>query len=273
MATGDEQLMQRIIDFELAMYRETSEVVRECEGGYAMLCPSLPLIYDANDVILMEEGISAEEADRIADEEIGGMGMVHRSLGHRVVAEGARLEPGLKRLGWEAEWAVYMVLRGVPDRQSDIEVTEHPLEEIADLRRALIREDLPLGQPKLAETTEQLLEMHRWMGEAGGDRWFVARDDHGNPASACRLYESEDKSLGQVEDVATLREARQRGLARAVVSAAIAASREAGHEHTFIAAVADDWPQLLYARVGFEPVGRLAWFRKKPPGSAGTPSG
>ena len=130
----------------------------------------------------------------------------------------------------------------------------------------MIREELPINQPKLAETTEQLLEMHRWMGEAGGDRWFVANDDHGNPASACRLYEKEGTGLGQVEDVATLREARQRGLARAVVLAAIAASREAGHEHTFIAAVADDWPQLLYARLGFEPVGRLPWFRKKPPG-------
>ena len=79
------------------------------------------------------------------------------------------------------------------------------------------------------------------------------------------------RALGQVEDVATLREARQRGLARAVVSAAIAASREAGHEHTFIAADADDWPQLLYTRLGFEPVGRLAWFRKKPPGTPASP--
>ena len=273
MATGDEQLLQRFIDFEIALYRETSEVVRECEGGFAMLCPSMPLVWDANDVVLMQEGVSAEDADRIADEELGGEGMDHRSLGHVVPNEGAKLEPGLLKLGWEVEWGVYMDRRGEPDRETRVEVTEHSLEEdeIADLRRKLIREELPINQPKLAETTEQLLELHRWMGKAGGDRWFVARDDHGNPASACRLYVKEGTGLGQVEDVATLREARQRGLARAVVSAAIAASREAGHEHTFIAAVADDWPQLLYSRLGFEPVGRMPWFRKKPPGAPASP--
>ena len=112
MAAGDEQLLQRIIDFELDLYRETSEVVRECEGGYAMLCPSLSLVWDANDVILMQEGISAEDADRIADEEIGGEGMEHRSLGHRIPPRGRASSRALKRLGWEVEWAVYMVLRG-----------------------------------------------------------------------------------------------------------------------------------------------------------------
>ena len=56
MATGDDKLFQRFIDFELDLYRETSEVVRECEGGYAMLCPSLSLVYDANDVILHAGG-------------------------------------------------------------------------------------------------------------------------------------------------------------------------------------------------------------------------
>ena len=61
-----------------------------------------------------------------------------------------------------------MDLRGEPDREPRVEVTEHPLEEIADLRRQMIREELPINQPKLAETTEQLLDMHRWMGEAGG---------------------------------------------------------------------------------------------------------
>ena len=77
------------------------------------------------------------------------------------------------------------------------------------------------------------------------------------------------RGSGQVEDVATLREARQRGLARAVVSAAIAASREAGHEHTCIAAVADDWPQLLYARLGFEPVGRFGLVSQEAAGHSG----
>lgn len=271
MASDDPELLQRFIDFELALYKEASEEVRPCEGGYAMLNPSIPLVWDANDVILTDEDVSAEVADRVADEQIGGMGMNHRSLAHRVPAAGARLERGLAALGWEVEWARYMELRGKPDRESDIEVTEHGIEEIADLRLRFHRDELPIAQPKRAETAEQLLELDRRVGKVGGDRWFVARDDHGNPASACRLYELPGQGIGQVEDVATLTEARKRGLARAVVLAATRASRDAGHEVTFIAAEADDWPQLLYERLGFRTIGSFAWFRKRPPDAAGTP--
>jgi len=271
MTAGDDELLQRFIDFELAIYKAASEEVRPCEGGYAMLNPTLDLVWDANDVILDEPGVSAEDADRLADEQIGGAGMKHRSLAHRIPAEGAKLAPGLEKLGWETEWTVYMELRGEPDRESEIDVKEMELAEFEELRSRLIREDLPLSQPKLPETAAQLLEFDHRVGKIGGDRWFVAFDDHGKPASACRFLELPGESVGQVEDVATLREARERGLARAVVLAAIRASREAGHEVTFIAADEADWPQLLYSRLGFETIGRYAWMRRKPPGMEGAP--
>ena len=60
-----------------------------------------------------------------------------------------------------------------------------------------------------------------------------------------------DGVVAQIEDVATLRDFRRRGLARATVSAAIDAALEMGHELIFIVADDDDWPQgpLRAARV------------------------
>ena len=53
-----------------------------------------------------------------------------------------------------------------------------------------------------------------------------------------------------------------------MISSALAASREAGHQLTFIVADADDWPRLLYEKLGFEPCGTLHVFRRAP--TAGT---
>ena len=100
--------------------------------------------------------------------------------------------------------------------------------------------------------------MGRRTGEAGGDRWFVAPPEE--PAAACCLLSGGE--IGQVEDVGTLAAARGQGLAKAVIRAAIAASREAGHRHTFIVADADDWPRLLYEKLGFETCGVLHVLRK-----------
>jgi hypothetical protein len=42
----------------------------------------------------------------------------------------------------------------------------------------------------------------------------------------------------------------------------VAESHAAGDDLTFLVADADDWPQRLYERLGFETVGRYARFLK-----------
>ena len=54
----------------------------------------------------------------------------------------------------------------------------------------------------------------------------------------------------------TLSEHRGKGLASAVVLRAAAAAREAGADFVFLVADSDDWPQKLYERLGFDPIGR-----------------
>jgi hypothetical protein len=43
----------------------------------------------------------------------------------------------------------------------------------------------------------------------------------------------------------------------------VAESHAAGNELTFLVADADDWPQRLYEKLGFETVGRYARFLRR----------
>jgi hypothetical protein len=61
---------------------------------------------------------------------------------------------------------------------------------------------------------------------------------------------------GQIEDVLTLEPFRNRGLARATVSVRSAASREAARPHV-PDRDRDDWPKELYAKLGFDEIGRI----------------
>jgi GNAT superfamily N-acetyltransferase len=135
------------------------------------------------------------------------------------------------------------------------------LDEIEGLRRALIAEEMPAEVEELEATVDQLFDISGRYGDAGGDRWFVAPAE-GEPLSACRLLRQ--GSIAQVEDVGTLERARERGYAKAIVLAAVAAAQAADDATIFLTAEAADWPQLLYARLGFETVGDLTILRRRP---------
>ena len=80
--------------------------------------------------------------------------------------------------------------------------------------------------------------------------------------------------VAMVDEVGTLTAHRQRGLARAVVSAAVVTASEWGAELIVVPADADDWPQLLYSRLGFAPVGVQVALTLRPgpvPGSVSGP--
>lgn len=251
-------MRDRLLEFELALDRRSNEEVVEYGWGTAFLSPALPLAWDANWVLIERTGMTAAELVAVADEALEGC--AHRAIAIRDEAEGERLAPQMAALpGWEVERNLYMLLRK-GDAVEHGEARETPLSGCEDLRRQLIRGEFSADAEDLEEMVGQLLEMGRRTGEAGGDRWFVAPP--AEPAAACCLLSGEE--IGQVEDVGTLASARGRGLAKAVIGAAIAASREAGHRHTFIVADADDWPRQLYEKLGFETCGVLHIFRRPP---------
>jgi len=100
----------------------------------------------------------------------------------------------------------------------------------------------------------QLVENKRSLSRAIETRFFAARVD-GRVASYCELYS--DGSTAQIENVLTLEPFRNRGLARATVSHARAEAKRSGHDLIFLVADRDDWPKKLYAKLGFDEVGRI----------------
>ncbi len=251
-------MRDRLLEFELALDLRSNEEVVEYPWGRAFLSPGLPLAWDSNWALVERSGMTAAEVVAAADEALAGYG--HRAIAIRDEGEGERLAAEIGAIpGWEAERNLYMLLGEDGDRATG-PARETPLSGCEGLRRDLIRGEFSADTDDLEETVDQLLEMCRRNGEAGGDRWFVAPPE--KPAAACCLLSGGE--IGQVEDVGTLSAARGQGLAQAVIKAAIAASREAGHRHTFIVADADDWPRLLYEKLGFETCGVLHILRKPP---------
>ena len=67
-----------------------------------------------------------------------------------------------------------------------------------------------------------------------------------------------------LEEVATLESERGKGLAQSVMLAALEAAQALEPELIFLSADADDWPKLMYERLGFETVGTLHVARRNP---------
>ena len=261
--------MQTILPIILRRDERLAQRVVELDGMRAHLDPRVPLVWDANWLLVERPGIPVEEIIAAADETIGRAGVSHRSLYAYDRDDAERLVRELEPRGWEVERGVYMVLRREPDRPAspEVAVEETVLDEVEEVRREFLADDLSEYFPEgvTREVLDQYLAFDRIVGEVSGDRWFVVRAN-GRVESFCRLLS--DEGLGQVEEVATLPQARNRGYARAVVLAAVAASRAADQELTFLGALADDWPRRLYARLGFDEIGDEVVLYRRPGAAA-----
>jgi GNAT superfamily N-acetyltransferase len=253
-----------LLAFELALDEEVCDEVHRESWGRLFLTPSAPLVWDSNWVGIEQVGMSVDQAVAIADDALGGEGFGHRTIcmldegdGRRI---GEEMEAGAARWPrWEVERTRYMLWRG--GQAEPGAGREVRLGEVEGLRRALIAELTPRTVDDFDATVAQLLDLNVRYARAAGDRWFVAPAE-GEPASACCLLRR--GGIGQVEDVATLEAAREHGHARAIVLSAVAAAQAAGDTTIFLTAEAADWPQLFYARLGFETVGDLTILRRRP---------
>jgi predicted GNAT family acetyltransferase len=111
------------------------------------------------------------------------------------------------------------------------------------------------------EESRRLADSDADAGVRTGARYFLVEREE--PAACCELLTTGD-GVGQVESVYTAIGHRGHGLASAVVRAAIAAAHERGDDLVMIMADAEDWPQRLYERLGFETVDIYRMFTRKP---------
>lgn len=226
------------------------------DAGVAYFDDDYPERYTANRIVVSDPAIGADELVASADDVLGGKGLAHRHVS--VMDEGGdRLAPGFRDAGYEAERVVGMVLRRPPDRPAPLPTEERSFDEVRPLTEEIYRRDLPTAP----EVAARFVEQHAAWDRKLGTRRFVARID-GAFAGQCELYPFGDDA--QVEFVDTLEEYRGRGVARSVVLAAVAAAHHAGAERVYIAAEDDDWPKLLYERLGFDPVGVMWDFTRYP---------
>jgi ribosomal protein S18 acetylase RimI-like enzyme len=242
------------------MDERTAERLEPTPFGPVLVHTRLARVHDLNFLRAEEPGdATAEELAAEADRVQGAAGIAHRRVNVRAEGQRKRLEPQFVQLGWEPQRFVVMVQRRGPDRPAEHEVREVDEPTLRPLWAEAIRSE-PHGKDEAL--VQQILEHRRDVGRAIATRLFAAEVD-GNLVAHSELY-SED-GVGQVENVYTLADYRGRGLARSLVLHGVSESQAAGNELTFLVADADDWPQRLYERLGFEIVGRYARFLKPRP--------
>jgi len=213
---------------------------------------------DDVDGAVADAGELAAEADRV----LGDAGLTHREIRIDDDTYGASLAAGLSRAGYGGDRLVVMALRRPADRPAATAVAEEV--DLTTLRPAL---EIVLRREPWATTEEIVRALADFRGELerhAGARFFCARVDD-EIAGMCELYVR--GSTAQIEDVNTLEEFRDRGLARAVVRRAADEALAGGADLVFLHALDDDWPKELYAKLGFDPIGHV-WSFVRPSGAS-----
>ena len=222
--------------------------------GTALFHEDFPTFHDHNFLRVERPAGDASAAELAAEADAVLAGFAHREIVVGDEAEGDRLAPGFAELGWRTERLVYQVRMRDPDRPAPVAAREVTIDEVFPFREETWRR--PYG-----EASVPLAAFGRVLAERIGARFFVSEVD-GAMASGCELYQHGD--VAQIETVDTLEEYRERGLARSVVLAATDAALAAGADLVFIIADDDDWPKELYAKLGFDAVGRFWQFTLPP---------
>lgn len=228
--------------------------------GTALLYEELPRVWSLN-YLLVERDLDQATAEALAaeaDELLGGAGLRHRKVEVLDETAGERLAGEFQALGWHVERDLVQPHRRPADRKVDISLVEEvDTETLAPVWAEAMRKDFGSDADVIRQLTE-----HKQVLAADGARFFAARVD-GVLASYCDLYS--DGRTAQIEAVQTLESFRNKGLARAVVSGALAASEAEGHDLTFLLADQADWPKQLYEKLGFDVVGSVYEFTLRRP--------
>jgi GNAT superfamily N-acetyltransferase len=251
------------LDTIVSYLRRTEEAivdeVRPLDQVTALLTPTLPLVWQLNAVRV--EDPEASPAQLIAAAEDALLHVSHRKLVVHDQQIGLRLAPALSRAGWNVYRLLVMVRDRAPERSAAPGAGGEVERATGARALAAFRREQPFGWQE--EAVQQLTAMDERYGGAVHARDFAAPPE--NPAASCRLYTAD--GIAQVDEVGTIERRRNRGHASAAVLAAVDTAAAEGCAPIFLLTDAADWPQHLYAKLGFSPIGQLYEFLKLPLGS------
>ncbi|MGH2806675.1 MAG: GNAT family N-acetyltransferase, partial [Actinomycetota bacterium] len=249
---------RRATAFVLEHQRGLCPHVEEWRWGIDFAHPELGRVWDLNVLYLDEssEDVTASALAQEAERIMGARGAEHRRVWTTDGTVGARLAPGFRSLGWDVDVHVVMSYRRPPDRVADTTIVREVGATIWPSREKQLRSYPWTNDADIVAQMKTLYELTMGTG--------IARDfaviEKGEATSFAFLFTR--GGIGQIEDVATLEEYRDRGLSRAVVYHVLKESLAAGNNLTFLIADALDWPRNFYASLGFEPVGNHYFFLK-----------
>jgi GNAT superfamily N-acetyltransferase len=237
----------------LVRERAATEVVPIPEG-VVVRQPQLGDVHYLNALIL-DAGVQPPTADivALADRWLGDLR--HRHVVFESAAAGERVAAALA--GWERRRTTFMVFAGDPGRvPRDRRARPISDDEMEALQLAALHEEGPEAAVR-SGLADRLAATQRVLRAGTPARCFGA-GEAGGLQSMCTLFGDENvagRRVAMIEEVATLASHRGRGLAHAVVGAAVIAALDWEAELIVVPADADDWPQVMYAGLGFTPVG------------------
>lgn len=259
--------LTRAFEFERRRLERLSTRLERFEFGVAYLDEEYRHRYYSNfllaDTRLVDA--SAEALIEAGERILGGAGYEHRLIILRDERQAERIASAFQTLGFSTSREVTMTQRRDPDRDADRPVEEVPFAVVRSLLQEIYGEDTELPE----DIALLFAEQHGKYERVAGARFFAARVD-GRLAGSCELYQEGDDA--QVEHVGTLKQFRGRGVARSVILRAVQAARKTGARHVFIVTDEEDWPRHLYARLGFDQIGRTWEFLRSPDGGGGNHS-
>jgi hypothetical protein len=177
-----------------------------------------------------------------------------------------RLAVELQERGWERQRTLFMALRSDPSAAfRDTRARTLDEDELRSLQLTCLQQEV--GGPGVASELPALLaDAQATLRATTTSERFGAGQPGAEPASSCTLFldaNVDGRRVATVEAVATLREQREQGLARAAVSMALRAAGEWRADLIVVPVDADDWPQLMYASLGFRGLGRRWLFTRR----------
>lgn len=242
------EALARAWGFERGVQDRCAGATREFEFGTAMFNDQLRRVYDAN-FVRFERGfdeLTGSAVEAAANELQAGL--AHRKVVIPDADAGARVADELTQGGWRAYTLVTMAYRGPGEVRRPREARAVPARAVQEAREAAL-----VDGTRDAEARRQITEFTERLAAVTPTRTMAANagDVIG---SFCALFQA--GGVGQIDEVTTIARYRRRGLASAVVGAALAASLADGDELTFLVADDLDWPKDWYTRLGFQAVGR-----------------